>query len=201
MKSLNNQKGASLLLTLIVLAAFLVSTVALMKTTSTSAIVSGNIAFKEAATHAADVGIAEAIRTIRPCGTPAVNPCGKANDATYVIQSMQPTSYFLTKSNWSLATAKTANLGAAGANPGYTVQYIVDRMSTGLTNPQDSEDVRLHSLGIIAKDSSPSNDYSEQGTANTLLSVPAVYYRITVRVTGASNTEYISQAAVTVATN
>jgi hypothetical protein len=63
---------------------------------------------------------------------------------------------------------------------------------------QSSAEVKQHSLGVLASDTSPSNDYSEIGVSNTLLSVPAVFYRITVRVTGPSNTEYMSQTSLTV---
>lgn len=196
----NHQKGASLLLTLIVLTAMLFSVIALMRSTSTAGSVSGNLAFKDAAMHEADVGFNQAIKAIRPCAATAVQPCGKSTDATYVSTTQLSESDFLTTSSWSgnaLASGVTAKTAVSDAS--YKVQYIVDRLSTGLTNAQDSTDVKNHSLGIIASDSSASSDFSEPGNAYTLLSVPAVFYRITVRVTGLNNTLYTAQTTVTVA--
>lgn len=195
---MKNQRGASLILTLLVLVAMLISVVALMKSTNTASKVSGNLAFRDGAMHAADFGLASAIRAVNPCGSPAVAPCGKASDTTYVLDSMQPVSYFLTKSNWSLAIAKTVNTVPTGTDPAYEVKYIVDRLSSGVFNMQNSAEVKQHGLGVLASDTSPSNDYSELGLTSTLLSVPAVFYRITVRVTGPSNTEYMSQTSLTV---
>ena len=196
----NHQKGASLLLTLIVLTAMLFSVIALMRSTSTAGSVSGNLAFKDAAMHEADVGFNQAIKAIRPCAAIAVQPCGKSTDATYVSATQLSESDFLTTSNWNgnaLASGVTAKTAVSDAS--YKVQYIVDRLSTGLTNAQDSTDVNNHSLGIIASDKSSSSDFSEPGTAYTLLSVPAVFYRITVRVTGLNNTLYTAQTTVTIA--
>jgi len=195
---MKNQRGASLILTLLVLVAMMISVVALMKSTNTATKVSGNLAFRDASMHAADFGLAAAIRTVNPCGSPAVPPCGKAADTTYVLDSMQPVSYFLNKNNWNLAIAKTVNTEPTGTDPTYEVKYIIDRLSSGVFNMQNSAEVKQHGLGVLASDTSPSNDYSELGLTSTLLSVPAVFYRITVRVKGPSNTEYMSQTSLTV---
>jgi Tfp pilus assembly protein PilX len=198
---MKKQRGSSLLLTLLVLIAMLISVVALMKSTSTASMVSGNLAFRDASMHAADFGLAAAIRAVNPCGSLVSTtsaPCGKAPDVNFVIDNMQPVSYFFNKGNWNLITAHQVDMGLAGANPTYEVKYIVDRLSSGTFNMQSSAEVKQHSLGVLASDTSPSNDYSEIGVSNTLLSVPAVFYRITVRVTGPSNTEYMSQTSLTV---
>jgi len=79
------------------------------------------------------------------------------------------------------------------------VQYILDRLSSGLTNVQDSTDVQKHSLGILAKDSGDSADYAKSGISDTLLSVAALFYRITVRVQDLNNTLYTAQTTATVA--
>jgi type IV pilus assembly protein PilX len=198
---MKKQRGSSLLLTLLVLIAMLISVVALMKSTSTASMVSGNLAFRDASMHAADFGMAAAIRAVNPCGAAVSSPtapCGKVSDAAYVLNSMQPVSYFFNNANWNVATAHLVDMGAVGTNPVYEVKYIVDRLSSGVFNMQNSAEVKQHSLGVLASDTSPSNDYSEIGVSNTLLSVPAVFYRITVRVTGPSNTEYMSQTSLTV---
>jgi type IV pilus assembly protein PilX len=196
----NHEKGETLLLTLIVLTAMLFSTIALMRSTGVAGLVSGNLAFKDAAMHAADIGFSQAIKAIKPCGSTIVHPCGKATDSSYVSTTQLTESDFLTTSNWdgnALPSGVKAQTAVFDAD--YKVQYIIDRLSTGLSNIQDSTDVRKHSLGILAKDSSYSADYSESGLANTLLSVPAVFYRITVRVQGLNNTLYTAQTTATVA--
>lgn len=204
-KLYKKEAGSALILTIIILASFIFSTIALLRASGTSSMVSGNVAFKESSIRVADVGTNAAIRAVMPCGSPAVNPCGKATDTAYVIQSMQKPSYFLTPATWSTNTpnactapCQPVTIPIIAGTPLYSVKYIVDRLATDLTNDQDSEKVQSNSLGIIAKDTNPSSDYSEQGAATTLLSIPAVYYRVTVKVQGANNSEYISQSVVTV---
>jgi type IV pilus assembly protein PilX len=197
---ISHERGATLLLTLIVLTAMLFSTIALMRSTKVASLVSGNLAFKDAAMHAADIGFNQAIKAIKPCAIVAVAPCGKAADSNFVSSIQLAESDFITSSNWSgnaLPSGVKAQIAVSDAD--YKVQYIIDRLSSGLTNVQDSTDVRMHSLGILAKDSSYSADYAESGIANTLLSVPAVFYRITVRVQGLNNTLYTAQTTATVA--
>jgi len=197
----HHEKGQTLLLTLIVLTAMLFSTIALMRSTGVAGLVSGNLAFKDAAMHAADIGFSQAIRAIKPCGSPAALPCGKATDSSYVSSVQLTESDFLATSTWNgNALPSGVKAKTAVADAGYKVQYIIDRLSSGLTNVQDSTDVQKHSLGILAKDSSYSADYAESGISNTLLSVPAVFYRITVRVQGLNNTLYTAQTTATVAT-
>lgn len=193
-------KGETLLLTLIVLTAMLFSTIALMRSTGVASLVAGNLAFKDAAMHAADIGFNQAIKAIKPCGSPAVAPCGKATDSSYVSSIQLSESDFLSSSNWD-GKALTSGVKAQTAvvDAGYKVQYMIDRLSTGLVNVEDSTDVRQHSLGILAKDASYSADYVESGISNTLLSVPAVFYRITVRVQTSNNTLYTAQTTATVA--
>jgi Tfp pilus assembly protein PilX len=196
----NYQRGETLLLTLIVLTAMLFSTIALMRSTGVAGLVSGNLAFKDAAMHAADIGFSQAIKAVKPCGSPAIPPCGKANDSSYVSSIQLSESDFLSSSSWNgSALASGVKAQTAVSDAAYKVQYIIDRLSAGLSNVQDSTDVQKHSLGILAKDSSYSADYSESGINNTLLSVPAVFYRITVRVQGLNNTLYTAQTTATVA--
>jgi type IV pilus assembly protein PilX len=62
----SNQTGVTLVITLIVLVAMTLATIALMRSVDTTNIIAGNLAFQQAASHAADAGAEEAARTLLP---------------------------------------------------------------------------------------------------------------------------------------
>jgi type IV pilus assembly protein PilX len=62
----SSQSGVTLLITLIVLVAMTLATIALVRSVDTTNIIAGNLAFQQAALHAADAGTEEAARTLLP---------------------------------------------------------------------------------------------------------------------------------------
>jgi len=60
------QTGATLIITLVILVAMTLATIALMRSVDTSNIIAGNLAFQQAAAHAADAGAEEAARNLLP---------------------------------------------------------------------------------------------------------------------------------------
>jgi len=94
----HHEKGQTLLLTLIVVTTMLFSSIALMRSTGVAGLISGNLAFKAAAMQAADIGFSQAIKAIKPCGSPAVLSCGKATDSSYVSSVQLTESDFLATS-------------------------------------------------------------------------------------------------------
>ena len=182
-----HQKGATLLLTLIILAGLLLSMVALMRSSSTSTTISGNLAFKDAAMHEAFVGLNQALAAIKLCSV----------NCAFINTTQKTDAELLDNATWSSSNVQT--LPASGS--GYKIQYLVDRFSsTALTNVYSSEEVESFSLGFIAYDQSSMNNFSENGK-NSILSTPSIFYRITVRVEGPNKTLYIAQGTTTIAVN
>ena len=62
----SGQSGVTLVITLIVLVAMTLATIALMRSVDTSNIIAGNLAFQQAAAHAADAGSEDAIINLLP---------------------------------------------------------------------------------------------------------------------------------------
>ncbi len=60
------QSGVTLVITLIVLVAMTLATISLMRSVDTTNIIAGNLAFQQAAAHAADAGTEEAARVLLP---------------------------------------------------------------------------------------------------------------------------------------
>jgi type IV pilus assembly protein PilX len=175
MKRMSKQRGVSLLIVLVVLAITLVGSLAMLRSGEVSSMVAGNVSFREAATQASDLGIADAAKALD------VQPNFDANIANTYFATRQPedTNGLPTTINWS--SVPTMAVG------NYTVQHVIDRLCqvTPVTDPtgtcmvRDSESAGSNKAGSLA--------YKNPAS---------VYYRITVRVTGPKSTAAYVQALV-----
>lgn len=185
-------QGSVLIFSLIVLGILLFTISALVYTTSTSTIVAGNLNFKSAAIKEADLGLYKAVKALIPCG---VEPCNKVRDENYIAFEEIPEQTLLASASWNDSEKYVHTISEPNAR--YKVQYIIDRLSDDqlASDVHDHEKVRDHSYGIIIEDTKGSNDASD---GSNVIMVPVVFYRVTVRVEGPSNTRYMTQAIVTV---
>src|SRR5215475_10917219 len=175
MTSVSKQSGVSLLIVLVVLAIALVGSIAMLRSGEVSALVAGNVSFREAATQASDLGISDA---------------AKALDAQANVDTNIANTYFATHqpedANGIPTTINWANVPTMTVG-NYAVQHIVDRLCqvTPVTDPtgtcmvRDSESAGSNKAGSLA--------YKNPAS---------VYYRITVRVTGPKSTAAFVQALV-----
>lgn len=60
------QTGATLIITLVILVAMTLATIALMRSVDTTNLIAGNLAFRQAAAHAADAGAEDAANSLLP---------------------------------------------------------------------------------------------------------------------------------------
>src|SRR5690242_16992156 len=97
MKRMSKQRGVSLLIVLVVLAITLVGSLAMLRSGEVSSMVAGNVSFREAATQASDLGIADAAKALD------VQPNFDANIANTYFATRQPedTNGLPTTINWS----------------------------------------------------------------------------------------------------
>jgi len=175
MTTFRTQRGMSLIIVLVVLAIVLVGALAMLRSSEVSALVAGNVSFKEAATQATDIGISDA---------------AKALDLLTNMDVNVPNIYFATRQaedgyglpatvDWSAVPASTIG--------NYSVQRVMERLCqvTPVSDPladcmvRDAEAPGSNKAGSLAYKSPAS-----------------VYYRITVRVTGPKSTSAFVQALV-----
>lgn len=200
MNSLKNQQGIVLVVALIALVAISLAGVALMRSVDTSNVVSGNIAFNEAATQAADIGAELAFSEIRNntyCqrdanGVLAPNPSScTPNAISCEALGNCPAYHYLTLAginpattlpnpngglNWSAATAVSL---PGDTTASYNVKYVIERMCSTNAVP----------AVFLTCTAEPTYD-------NSALIQPGLgkmFYRVTVQALGPRNTRALAQ--------
>ena len=175
MTRISKQRGVALLIVLVVLAITLVGSLAMLRSGEVSSMVAGNVSFREAATQATDIGIADAAKALD------IQTNLDTNIANTCFATRQPDDAYgiPTTINWANVPIKTVG--------NYNVQHVIDRLcqvtpvtdATGTCMVRDSESAGSNKAGSLA--------YKNPAS---------VYYRITVRVIGPKSTAAYVQALV-----
>lgn len=193
------QGGVILFIALIVLVAMTLAGIALMRSVDTNVLVAGNLAFRQGTTLAGDWGIEEARAWLN------------ANNAGETLWNSQPgvtngSAYFsnyqsgvdlvgigTTSDDFNWTSSSARNLGADPA--GNEVRYVIHRLCQfgGDPNGAAANCVKFSGGGGSAPASTGTKGVVGYGTA-ALPGVSAVYYRVTVRVSGPRNTLSFVQA-------
>jgi len=178
------QQGVSLIIALLCLIALTLAGLALIRSTDTTNVISGNLAFRQAALHTTDVGVETAfaqIDTIAAASLDSNYPSGCATGACNYYPTRQATNStgVPTAINWTLVPSTTIDSS-------YTVQYVLDRQCDA---PTPVTDVRTQCMNTGA-----ALVGSKKAGVEALSKPVQVYYRATVRVVGPRNTESIVQA-------
>jgi Tfp pilus assembly protein PilX len=188
----SSQRGSVLLIALILLVAMSLAGIALIRSVSTSNIIAGNLAFQQAATHSADLGVETALTFLR-----ANSGAGKTDLHTSVLTGTG-TRYVALREDpaagqsWdAFWTSTLAASGAVNTLPtdaaGNTVSYVIHRLCDntgapaypGCSAPPTDTGAASSSMG---------------GGVVQVAGDKQVYYRITARVTGPRNTLSYVQA-------
>lgn len=167
------QRGGTLILVLLILVAMLIGSVAIIRSAETTTAVAGNIAFKEAATQAADLGLAAAEVQIT-----SLADANTAFQFSYYAQELASDSHGLpTGIDWTqVAVHKQGN---------YAYQYVIDRLCSGAMPVTD--------INLQCRTAKPEQQGSSKLGSPSYASLPPVYYRVTVRVAGPKNAESFVQ--------
>jgi Tfp pilus assembly protein PilX len=171
------QAGLALVFVLVALAVLAVSALALIRSSDVSGLVAGNIAFRQGATQAAELGVSTALATI---ADPAF---ARDDEAVSYFPVLQPADAAgLPAVDWDA-------LDAQRSGP-YNLRWVAERLcnDTPVTDPDSQCQT---SLG------------EEQGNSiragAPLFSPPSrIYYRITVRADGPKGTTSFVQALVAI---
>jgi len=189
MASHRAQRGAILFIALIVLVAMSLAGLALMRGVDTGALIASNLAFRQSATAAGDLGI-EAGRgwLLSNSGSTLYTDIpGSAYYSTFQT-NVDLVGGDATKTPFDWSTAASAGTDAAGNQVSYVIQRLCEL-------PGDPTSVScIRATGASSSSSGTKGAASYGGYAIT---APAgAFYRITVRVTGPRNTVSFVQATV-----
>lgn len=181
------QSGVVLVISLIVLVALTLAGIALVRSTDTGNLISGNMAFRMAALQAVDTGVETAFSAITGASgfaaTPTVEKTITTGKYSPVLLADTAPSDGIPDVDWS---------GLPGTDvSGNTVRWIVERMcSDNVSAPSDLEarcSVVPNALTMSFK----------QGELTPSANALSVAYRVTIRVEGPKNTIVMSQSVIT----
>lgn len=194
------QSGVTLLIALILLVAMTAAGLVLLRSVDLSNIIAGNLAFKQGATHAGDIGIERALSELNANASGTFLHSDHANigysangsDATRSPAAGQSwDDYFTSLVNgnrvWRLSDAESDF-----ANTGNRISLVIDRMCAGAGAPSSAG---ANCTGSTV--ASVAGGTGEEAGEIGIKAPSAVYYRITVQINGPRNTRSYVQAMVT----
>ena len=184
------QRGVVLFIALIVLVAMTLAGIAVMRSVGTNVLISGNMAFKQAATSVADYGVEVARAWVSGATATTLQNDGAPGTATagyYSSWKYDPTAPAdLTKNfdpfQFDWANAMTV---VPAPDPATQVQYVVHRMCR-LANAS-TDDVNQQCVTVATSSTGGSTQNVLSGGNQPLTNTTQVYYRVTVKVTGPRN--------------
>lgn len=172
------------MIALIVLVAMTMAGIAMVRSTDTGNLISGNSAFRTAALHTADYGVeaafAQVVSTFSASPTAAVT----STAGLYFPVINDADSNGLPDVDW------TTIIGTV--TQGNTVKWVVERMcATAVTDPTD-----IANQCATFKKSAGTSPNSEMNNAATAPIIQSTAYRVTVRVEGPRNTAVLVQSTI-----
>lgn len=188
------QRGVVMFTALIVLVAMTLAGIALMRRVDSGTIIAGNLAFRQTATHVADLGVEAARAWLTSTGTSLfTDSSSNAYYATWQENiDLLGNDAGKTDFNWSTAIATS---GAYAAPTGYTARYVIHRLceSTGDPTGSSANCVKTN----VTSSSTSTGTKGAAAYGSYAITVPtAALYRITVRVEGPRNTLSYIQSTV-----
>lgn len=175
------QRGMTMVMVLILLTVMLLGGLALARMTEASFLISGNVAGKDAATHAAEVGWNTAYTQVQTLNSTNEN----TSNGTWYWATMQPvdaTTGIPTTIDFNATPVVAGNVGR------FTVTYAVERMCNIAGVTVASRECLVKQTEVLEDRNFDAPDYQPKNTRQ---------FRITVRVTDARGTQTWTQSLVT----
>jgi type IV pilus assembly protein PilX len=191
-------RGAVLIISLIVLVAMTLGGLAIMRSVDTTVLIAGNLAFKQRTMHAADTGVTTALNWLLTNQSILNNDNNNSNAAT-------SNGYFSSQAfTWTdplqWANAKFMPEDAAGNQ----VSYVVHRLCTcpnvaynGNCAGGGANTCGIDYVGATGSAKPLEGDTFQVG-GTVFAATGSLYYRVTVRSRGPRNTESFIQAMLTI---
>ena len=186
------QRGVVLVFALIALLALMFAGIAIVRSVDTANLISGNMAFRQAALQSSDIGV-EAAFIALPNIVATSKDANIANQY-YALRQTVDGSGVPTTINWANVSCRdNANAVVTCSSQEYQVKYIIDRMCDQQTNNSTTiSDIQ----GYCFADINTGKGGSKGAFSAVFTSADAVYYRVTVQVTGPRNTVAYVQALI-----
>jgi Tfp pilus assembly protein PilX len=186
----HRQRGVVILVALIVLIAMTLAGIALMRSVSTSSVIAGNMAFQQAATHSADMGVEAAVTFLESGASTLTSSVLSGSGVRYMAYRQDPTSSQTWDDFWTNTIPADAKNTLAADAAGNTVSYVIHRMCNAEGAP-----VSVATCSTSPSEASSTGNSQGAGVVS-LLAPPQIYYRITARVAGPRNTSSYVQVVV-----
>jgi len=187
-----SQRGVVVFIALIVLVAMMLAGIATMRSSGSAILTAGNLAFRQNATVAGDLGVESARTWLNTQGPVTL----EATNAAVGYYSTWDTSFDPIpwgKANWENATkAKQVNNGVEDA-AGNRISYVVHRMCA-LTGPISGTGAPPKQECVTISD--PGKGGPKEAGTTALVGTSQVYYRVTARIAGPKNTVSYVQTMV-----
>lgn len=176
----HREAGNSLIVVLVVLTLLALAGFGAMRSADTGNVISGNFAFQQAATHASDRAVTDALNNLAAIAVGGGGNGDVANRYMAVRAVALDARGVPTAINWA-AVACTDESGAlvadCAADAGnFRVQYFIERLCSASPNLADITDIRAKC------------EYEPSAGAITPTTI-ALRYRVLIRVRGPRNTE------------
>lgn len=197
------QQGVVLFIALIVLVMMALATAAMMRSASTSTLVSGNLAFQQSAIGSSDQGIERAVIWLEnnngQTSSTTATTCTDGSATSVLACDQAAQGYLATRTDPSSSQTWAdlwTQLKAAGATPGSlstdaagnTSTYLIQRMCSA------TGDAETGTCAVPPSSTECGQSHNVNGQSTSCTS--QVYYRITVRTEGPRNTVSFTQAMV-----
>jgi type IV pilus assembly protein PilX len=185
----SKQSGVVLFIALIVLIAMSLAGLSMMRSVTGGVLVAGNLAFKQAATSAGDLGLELGRQWLTQNASTLKSD--RATDGYFASweETFDPMTF-----DWSARAGPVANSTAGRIDPqGHDVRFVIHRMCDPVQRALDPDPIRCTMANGGALASSMRNAHYQD---KALAGAAGVYYRITARVTGVRGTTSFVQAIV-----
>lgn len=181
------QRGVVLFIALIVLVAMTLAGIALMRNVDTGTVISGNLAFRQTATHVGDMGVEAARSWLTTTSVSMFND--STADAYYSTwqESIDLVGNDPGKTDFNWTTNSKTTTGAYAGPAGYTVRYVIHRLCQNTGDPTGSSANCVKTTSTSSSTSTGTKGAAAYGSYAITVPTSALY-RITVRVDGPRNT-------------
>lgn len=184
------QRGVVMLVALVVLVAMTLAGIALMRSVSTSGVIAGNMAFQQAATHSADMGVEAAVTFLESGASTLTSSVLSGGGVRYMAYRQDPSSSQSWDDFWTNTIPAGAKNTLAADAAGNTVSYVIHRLCNAEGTP-----VTVATCSTSPVEAASTGNSQGAGVVS-LLAPPQIYYRITARVAGPRNTLSYVQVVV-----
>ncbi len=213
----HGERGISLIVVLVALVIISFAALALLRSSDTSTIIAGNLAFQKTALQAGDAGVEDAIAFLVPLATGATLFADDAANGYFAtttdacdVTGQRTPDVPADDVNWDgTDPGVTCNLDALTPNPqpagvpaGYTVRYVINRVCNAEGDPNSllaadgATPMTCSRVGAGASEGSTRGGPSYGNLP--LTGETQQYYRITTRIEGPRNTVRYVQTLVVI---